>query len=104
MTTPTTAVGTWDLVISTPLGKQRVVLELTDVDGVVHGVARSDAEEVPLVAPTLQGDELTWTQSITKPMRLNVAFAVTIDGDALTGTSKAGRLPRSKVTGTRRPT
>jgi hypothetical protein len=35
-------------------------------------------------------------------MRLNLAFAVTIDGDTLTGTSKAGRLPASKVTGRRR--
>ncbi len=102
--TAATAVGTWDLVISTPLGKQRVVLELTDVGGVLHGVVRGDAEEVPLVAPTLQGDELMWTQSITKPMRLDLAFAVTIHGDALAGTSKAGRLPRSKVAGTRRPT
>lgn len=35
-------------------------------------------------------------------MRLNLAFAVTVDGDILTGTSKAGRLPASKVTGQRR--
>jgi hypothetical protein len=35
-------------------------------------------------------------------MRLNLAFAVTVDGDTLTGTSKAGRLPASKVTGRRR--
>ena len=68
MSAPTVAVGTWDLAISTPLGTQRVTLELTDVDGALHGVARGDAEEVPLVAPTLRGDELTWTQSITKPI------------------------------------
>ncbi|MDJ1136122.1 hypothetical protein [Streptomyces iconiensis] len=37
-------------------------------------------------------------------MRLNLAFAVTVDGDTLTGTSKAGRLPSSKVTGVRRTT
>jgi hypothetical protein len=35
-------------------------------------------------------------------MRLDLAFAVTVDGDTLTGTSKAGRLPSSKVTGRRR--
>jgi hypothetical protein len=35
-------------------------------------------------------------------MRLNLAFTVTLAGDTLTGTSKAGRLPASKVTGQRR--
>jgi hypothetical protein len=35
-------------------------------------------------------------------MRLNLAFAVAVDGDTLAGTSRAGRLPASKVTGQRR--
>jgi hypothetical protein len=36
-------------------------------------------------------------------MRVDVAFTVTVDGDILTGTSKAGKLPKAKVTGQRRP-
>jgi hypothetical protein len=35
-------------------------------------------------------------------MRLNLEFDVVVDGDRLTGHSKAGRLPRSAVTGERR--
>jgi hypothetical protein len=35
-------------------------------------------------------------------MRLNLEFDVVVDGDRLTGQSKAGRLPRSAVTGVRR--
>ncbi|WP_258081322.1 hypothetical protein [Nocardia nova] len=35
-------------------------------------------------------------------MRLNLAFAVTVEGDVLIGTAKAGRLPASTVTGVRR--
>jgi hypothetical protein len=58
---------------------------------------------VTLVEPTLVGNHLTWSQAITKPLRLNLDFDVTIDGDTLSGTSKAGRLPRSKVVGTRAP-
>ncbi|MGW7492395.1 hypothetical protein [Streptomyces sp. NPDC054786] len=38
----------------------------------------------------------------TKPLRLNLSFAVTVDGDTLSGTSRAGRLPASKVTGRHR--
>jgi hypothetical protein len=93
--------GTWNIRISTPLGTQLVALELSENNGVIEGTARSSAESTPLIHPVLDGNRLTWTQSITKPMRLNLAFDVIIDGDTLTGTSKAGMLPASKVTGTR---
>jgi hypothetical protein len=95
--------GTWNLEIATPLGRQDVVLRLDEDGGVLRGHARSAAEEVPLVDPTLTGNRLTWSQSITRPLRLNLTFVVTVDGDTMVGTSKAGRLPRSKVSGTRVP-
>ncbi|MFD3563014.1 hypothetical protein ACFWVU_25580 [Streptomyces sp. NPDC058686] len=94
--------GTWDLSVSTPIGKIKAVVELLRQDGVLTGVAHGTGEEVPLSDITLDGDRLTWKQTVTKPLRLNLAFAVTVSGDILTGTSKAGRLPASKVTGRRR--
>jgi len=41
------------------------------------------------------------SSSFTRPMRLNLRFDVAVDGDQMTGTSKAGRLPTSKVSGVR---
>ncbi|HEV7649827.1 MAG TPA: hypothetical protein VGP26_16900 [Actinophytocola sp.] len=95
--------GTWHLVINTPIGRQHAVLELSTKDGVLRGVARDarHGEQVGLTDVVLAGDRLTWAQSITKPMRLNLTFDVTVDGDELAGTSRAGRLPRSTVTGHR---
>jgi hypothetical protein len=49
----------------------------------------------------VDGDRVTWRQSITRPMRLHLTFDVTVAGDELTGRSKTGRLPASKVTGRR---
>ncbi|MGQ4432638.1 hypothetical protein [Streptomyces sp. SAS_260] len=95
-------VGTWDLSVFTPIGKIKVVIELHEREGVLTGVARGAGEEVPLADISLDGDRLAWKQAVTKPMRLNLAFDVTVDGDTLRGTSKAGRLPSSKVTGERR--
>ncbi|WP_420309334.1 hypothetical protein ACOB87_01180 [Streptomyces sp. YS-B37] len=95
-------VGTWDLSVFTPIGKIKVVIELHEREGVLTGVARGAGEEVPLADISLDGDRLTWKQAVTKPMRLNLTFDVTVDGDTLRGTSKAGRLPSSKVTGERR--
>ncbi|MET7292462.1 hypothetical protein ABZS79_10005 [Streptomyces griseoloalbus] len=97
-----TAEGVWDLSISTPIGRIEAVVELAWQAGVLTGAAHGAGENVPLSDITLDGDRLTWKQAITKPLRLNLAFAVTVDGDTLTGTSKAGRLPASKVTGRRR--
>ncbi|WP_127358615.1 hypothetical protein [Actinacidiphila soli] len=93
--------GTWDLSIATPIGKIKAVVELRRQDDVLTGVAHGAGEEVTLGDVVLDGDRLTWKQAITKPMRLNLAFDVTVDGDTLTGTSRAGRLPASKVTGRR---
>ena len=96
-----TLTGSWNISISTPIGTQFAILELTENEGVVEGMARGDAETTPLLNPVLRGNRLTWKQSITRPMRLNLTFDVTFDGDTLTGTSKAGMLPASTVTGTR---
>ncbi|MEU3793887.1 hypothetical protein [Streptomyces fructofermentans] len=96
--------GTWDLSISTPIGRITPVVELREQDGTLTGTAHSAGEEVPLTDIALDGDRLTWKLAATTPMRLNLAFDVTLAGDTLHGTSKAGRLPSSKVTGERRPT
>jgi hypothetical protein len=95
--------GTWDLTISTPIGRIEAIVELRRDQGVLTGSADGAGEQVPLHDIVLDGDHLTWRQAITKPLRLNLDFAVTVDGDHLTGTSKAGRLPSSKVVGQRRP-
>ncbi|ONM49828.1 hypothetical protein [Nocardia donostiensis] len=95
-------VGTWNMSISTPIGKIKAVVELREQDGILSGVAHGTGEDVPLTDIFLDGDRLTWKQAITKPMRLNLAFDVTVDGDTFQGTSKAGRLPSSKVAGERR--
>ncbi|MER5550976.1 hypothetical protein ABT001_04695 [Streptomyces sp. NPDC002793] len=95
--------GTWDLSLSTPIGTIKAVVELRREDGILSGVAHGTGEEVPLEDVVLDGDRLTWRQAVTKPMRLNLAFAVRVTGDTLAGTSRAGRLPASEVTGRRLP-
>ncbi|MGJ6965605.1 hypothetical protein ACSDR0_27225 [Streptosporangium sp. G11] len=73
--------GVWDLSVSTPIGKIKAVVELSRQAGVLTGTAHGAGESVSLSDITLDGDRLTWKQAITKPLRLNLAFAVTVDGD-----------------------
>lgn len=96
--------GVWDLTIATPVGRIKPVVELIRNGGEFTGVAHGAGEEVPLQNVVVDGDRVTWKQAVTKPLRLNLTFAATVEGDALTGMSRAGRLPASKVTGRRRVT
>ncbi len=95
--------GTWELSIQTPLGRQQTILTLARDTNGLSGVMRDirHGEQVTLHDLAQQGTRLTWAQSITRPMRLNLTFEVTVDGDELTGVAKAGRLPASRVTGQR---
>ena len=93
--------GVWNVTIDTLVGKIEAVFDITEVDGTIHGIARTDAETSEFVDAVATGDQLTWTQAVTTPMKLTLKFDVTIEGDTMTGTSKAGIFPASKGTGTR---
>jgi hypothetical protein len=97
-------VGTWDVSLRTPIGTLSAVYVFADADGALAGTASTAAETVPLAAITCDGPRVTWRQSVTRPIRLNLDFDVVVDGGTLTGHSRAGRLPRTAVTGTRRRT
>ncbi|GIP37900.1 hypothetical protein J31TS4_11800 [Paenibacillus sp. J31TS4] len=93
--------GEWDTMIATPVGKLAVKLHIATVNGVIQGKASQGDELSPFIDPALRGNTLCWSQRITKPMRLNLNFEVTVDGDLMTGFAKAGLLPASKLSGKR---
>ncbi|WP_197379880.1 hypothetical protein [Mycolicibacterium mengxianglii] len=95
----TTIAGTWDISIKTPVGTLQVEYLFTEDSS---GTATMRGETTPLQDVVVDGAHVTWRQSVTKPMRLNLEFDVSVDGDLLTGQSRAGRLPRSQVIGQRR--
>jgi len=99
-------IGDWDVAIKTPIGTLHAVYSFTEHDHAVVGSAAGQGETVSLsdiaVTPEAGGQRATWRQTVTKPMRLKLGFDVLVHGDELSGHSRAGRLPRSTVTGQRR--
>ncbi|MEK4057561.1 DJ-1/PfpI family protein [Paenibacillus sp. FSL F4-0087] len=93
--------GNWDTTIATPVGKLEVKLYIKTISGVIQGTATQGNETIPFMNPVLCDNKLTWSLSITKPMRLNLKFEVAVDGDKMNGIAKAGLLPASKLTGKR---
>lgn len=98
-------VGTWQLAMRTPIGTMSAELTFVSTHHGLSGTATGKDETVPLtdirVEPAAAGHRVLWRQQITRPLRLNLEFDVLVDGDTLSGTSRAGRLPRSDVSGTR---
>ncbi|HEV7422231.1 MAG TPA: hypothetical protein VGO30_20650 [Mycobacterium sp.] len=101
-----TLAGTWDVTIKTPIGTLAVAYTFTESDGNLAGTATLKDETVPLRALTVAehdgAQRVTWQQTVTRPLRLNLDFDVVVTGDRLAGHSRAGRLPRSAVSGLRR--
>lgn len=93
--------GRWHITIPTPIGRQDVVLDIVDRDGQLSGTATQGDESVPFLDPVIDGHRLRWSQRVTKPMRLSIAFDLARDRDTLSGTAKPGILPSITVTGTR---
>ena len=100
----TTFAGTWNITMDTPIGTIPAVLEISENDGVITGTAQSKDEKVDFNDAVGDGDRLTWSQVVTTPMKLTLKFDVTVDGDSMNGTAKAGMFPASKVTGSRSAT
>jgi len=96
-----TFAGTWNVTIDTPIAKIEAVFEIAEQDGTIAGVARTKDEVVNFYDVVANGNELNWLQDVTTPMKLKLKFAVTVDGDTMVGTSKAGIFPASKLQGTR---
>ncbi|OBG66554.1 MULTISPECIES: hypothetical protein [unclassified Mycobacterium] len=97
--------GEWDVTIKTPIGTLAVRYVFTELGDGLVGTATYKNESVPLrdlmSSAVAGGTRLTWRQSVTKPMRLNLDFDVVVDGESMSGHSRAGRLPRSPVSGVR---
>ncbi|KXK59077.1 MULTISPECIES: hypothetical protein [Micromonospora] len=93
--------GIWKVAVATPFGTRRTELTLSSADGVLQGVSRGEKETLTLQDLRLEGNRLSWYQSITKPMRMDLSFDVTVDGDEMTGTAKGGPMPAAKVSGHR---
>jgi len=80
--------GSWNLEIKTPIGTQHVVLTSSEQRGVGGNRGRSRR--------TVRSPNRLWLEvgsrglsAITKPLRLDLRFDVEVDGDTMSGTSKA---------------
>ena len=93
--------GTYECVTKTPMGDQK-----SDVTIVVDGDTFSGTNAGAMGSMTMEdgkidGNKLTWTMNMTVPMPMTLEGEATVDGDAITGTVKAGAFGAFPMSGTR---
>lgn len=92
--------GTWDVVVKSPLGDQKLTMTVKS-DGNTFTGTGSGAMGAAEINGEVAGDTLTWKQSVTTPMPMTLDMKATVDGDTLTGTVGAGAFGSFPLTGTR---
>lgn len=92
--------GKWNIKIKTPMGERAGVLEL-NVDGATLTGSMSHADhKVAINDGKVEGNRLSWTAKITKPMRLSFKFTATVEGNRIDGAAR-NMLGNASFTGTR---
>jgi hypothetical protein len=92
--------GKWNITIKTPVGDKSGVLEL-NTEGTKLTGSLSDAEHFAAISDgTVEGNHLSWSAKITKPMRMSFKFTATVEADRISGAAKH-LLGKATFTGTR---
>jgi hypothetical protein len=92
--------GKWNITIKTPVGDKSGVLELK-TEGTRLTGSLSDAEHFAAISDgTIEGNRLSWSAKITKPMRMSFKFTATVEADRISGAAKH-MLGKATFTGTR---
>jgi len=94
--------GTWKLVVNTPMGAQESTLVISSSGSTLSGTqSAGSGEGRPIEDGTVDGDDITWKASISKPMPMTLEFSGTIDGDKIDGSVKLGMFGSAPFSGTR---
>ena len=92
--------GKWNITIKTPMGDQSGVLDLR-TDGTALTGSLFNAEHHAAISDgKVDGNKLSWSAKITKPMRMSFKFTATVEADRISGTAKY-LLGKATFTGTR---
>ncbi len=92
--------GTWKTTINSPMGVQEGTLTITTSGDTFTGTMQG-AQGAQEVSGKVSGDTLTWGSKLTQPFPIDLEFTVTVNGDAMEGSVKAGAFGSSPLKGVR---
>ena len=94
--------GTWKITVNTPMGPQDSTLTLSTAGGGLTGSqAAPNGQSADILDGAVNGNEVSWKASITKPMSMTLVFSGTVEGDNVSGSVKLGMFGSSRFSGSR---
>jgi hypothetical protein len=94
--------GTWKLTVNTPMGTQDSTLVIASSGGTLTGTqSAGHGEGKPIEDGAVNGNDISWKASITKPMAMTLTFNGTVEGDNISGSVKLGMFGSASFTGVR---
>ena len=92
--------GKWNVTIKTPAGDKSGVLELKTEGTILTGSMSGPDHFAQINEGKVNGNQLSWSAKITKPMRLSLKFTATVEADRISGAAKH-LLGKATFTGSR---
>jgi hypothetical protein len=83
------------------MGAQPSTLTLKAEGGTLTGTQSAQGNTQPIANGKIDGDTVTWSNSITTPFPMTLEFTGKLDGDTLNGNVKAGSFGSFPFTGKR---
>jgi hypothetical protein len=92
--------GTWKTTINSPMGVQEGNLTIKTDGGSFSGKMSSRMGDQE-ISGKVDGNSLSWTSQMTQPFPITLEFSVTVNGDDMEGSVKAGAFGSSPLKGVR---
>lgn len=94
--------GSYDVTIKSPMGDQNAVLTVNSNGDSFEGQMVGGLGSMDIAGGTVDGDTLNWTMDMTVPMPMELEASATVEGDAITGSVKAGAFGEMALSGIRK--
>jgi hypothetical protein len=93
--------GTWNISIKSPTGPMDTTLLLERRGDALTGSQSGQGLTSPISDVKLEGNKLSWTNHVTKPMKMKLECSGVIDGRNISGKVKAGFMGTYPFTGSK---
>lgn len=92
--------GDWNIVLSTPMGPQDILMHLATAGEALSGYLSSADGSQDFIGTAVDG-HVVFDLKVTKPMKITLKYDLQVSGDSVAGTCKMGLFGKAKVKGTR---
>ena len=93
--------GKYNITINSPMGAQKGTLELKANGGALTGTQSGQQGAMEIANGKVDGNNVSWSISITSPMPMTLEHSGTVDGNKISGSVKAGAFGSFPFSGER---